>query len=100
MTARATNNIFYYIKNKNLKHFFKSKMYKSQYFWHDSFGVSFRRKFGCKHVFSKIDRFNTDSKFDTFCFKCERYEEDVLKEKWKKGTLTEKESIRLVTKQL
>jgi len=100
MSARETHDLFYFIKAKRLGFFMRDKKYKSQYFWHDTFAIRWRRKFGCKHEFAKIDRFGGASKFDTYCFKCERYEEDVLKEKWKKGTLTEEESIRLVTKQL
>lgn len=94
MTSRETSNIWFYIKHMNLKYFFKKRLYKTDYFWHDSFAIYFRRLFGCKHRLLEV--YDSNDKKHLYCFKCERFANDL----YAKNKLNEKQLADYFTRSL
>lgn len=71
--CRETANIWFYIK----KGWFNkiSKVIRSKYFWHDSFGKYFNRYIKCKITGHKnVSNISEDPrKVEMFCFDCDSY---------------------------
>lgn len=93
LSFRETKSIWFYIRKNELKKFFQRKMYKSTYFWHDSFAIHFRRAVKCNHDFIFVGDLPEQS---LYCCKCEQYADDL----YKNNKLNKKQITNYFTKSL
>jgi len=76
MPCRENADLFWWLKRLGIRKTFNKRIWKSSYFWHDTFGVRWNRLLGCKlghkHVEAVEDEIgNMNSKWHCFACHCD-----------------------------